>query len=171
MSTQTLLTIGLGLCVLIFISIRQMRWQQPSRQMKMPLILGAIGVLQAAGSWNSALFSKLSLLDVALVGVELCVAVVGGWLMGRLSEVATVDGSTQTRLRPAGLAVWLGFIALRVGMAAVGGVLGATLASNTAVILFVVAIVKGVQVLVVRERISRHELSGADNRVDTVVGS
>jgi hypothetical protein len=171
MSTQSVLTILLGLGMLVFISVRQMRWQQPGRQMKMPLVLGAIGVLEAASTWNSALLGKLSTIDVALVGVELCVAVLGGWLMGRLSEVATVNGSTQTRLRPAGLGVWLGFIALRVGMAVLGGVLGASLASNTAVILFVVAVVKGVQVLVVRERISRHELSGADRRIDTMIGS
>ncbi|GAB3912018.1 hypothetical protein GCM10011575_38130 [Microlunatus endophyticus] len=171
MSPQTVLTILIGIAVLIFISFRQMRWQQPARQLRMPLILGIVGVVEASSSWNNALLSKISGLDVVLIGFELCLAVLGGWLMGRLSQVATVNGSTQTRLRPAGLVVWFGFIALRIGMATLGGFLGATLASNTAVIIFMVAIVKGIQVLVVRERIARHELGQVDQRADSVLGS
>lgn len=171
MSTQTILTILIGIAVLIFISFRQMRWQQPARQVRMPLILAVVGVIQAVNTWNNALLSKLSVMDFALIGIELCFAVLGGWLMGRLSQVATVNGSTQTRLRPVGLAVWFGFIALRIGMATLGGFLGAALASNAAVILFMVAIVKGIQVLVVRERIARHELGQTERRADSVMGS
>jgi len=171
MSTQTILTIVIGLAVLIFISFRQMRFQQPARQARMPIVLGAIGVIEAFSTWNNGLLGKLSALDFALIGVEACLAVLGGWLMGRLSEVATVNGSTQARLRPAGLAVWLGFIALRVGMATLGRFLGAELADNVAVILFMVAIVKGVQVLVVREQIARHELGRAGSRPDSLIGS
>lgn len=171
MSSHTVLIIVVGIAMLLFISFRQMSWQQPGRQMRMPLILGIVGVVEAANSWNNALLSKVGGLDVLMIGFELCLAVLGGWLMGRLSEVATVNGSTQTRLRPVGLAVWFGFIAVRIGMAALGAVLGAALASNTAVILLMVAIVKGIQVLVVRERISRHELAEADRRTGSVMGS
>lgn len=171
MPTQTILIIVVAIVLLIFISVRQMRWQQPGRQLRMPFILAIVGVVEASRTWNNALLSKLSALDFAMIGVELCLAVLGGWLMGRLSEVATVNGSTQSRLRPAGLAVWFGFILVRVGMAALGGVLGAALASNTAVIMFMVAIVKGTQVLIVRERISRHELAQADRRANSVLGS
>lgn len=171
MSIQTVLTILIGVAVLLFISFRQMRWQQPGRQLRMPLILGIVGVVEATSSWNNALLSKVSALDFALIGAELCFAVLGGWLMGRLSEVATVNGSTQTRLRPVGLAVWFGFIALRIGMATLGGFLGAALASNTAVILFMVAIVKGIQVLIVRERIARHELAQVNRPAASLLGS
>ncbi|MBO0811331.1 MAG: hypothetical protein J2P23_04710 [Microlunatus sp.] len=170
MSTQTILAIILGLGLLIFISVRQMRWQRPGRQQKLPMILALVGVIEAATSWNNALLSRVSAVDLLLVGVELAVAVLGGWLMGRLTEIGTVGGVTQARLRPAGLAVWLGFILLRVGMAVAGGFLGAVLTSNPAVILFAVAIVKGTQVLIVRERISRHELA-AERRMDSVIGS
>jgi len=171
MSTQTILTILIGIALLIFISFRQMRWQQPGRQLRMPFIMGIIGVVEAVSTWNDALLRKLSVTDFALIGIELCFAVLGGWLMGRLSEVATVNGSTQARLRPVGLVVWFGFIAIRIGMAALGGFLGAALASNTAVILFMVAIVKGIQVLMVRERISRHEIAEADRHATSVMGS
>lgn len=171
MSTQTLLTIVLGIGVLVFISIRQMSWQQPGRQMKMPLVLAVVGLIEAITSWNHALLSRLSMADFLLVGVEVVVALLGGWLMGRLTQIATINGVTQSRLRPAGLAVWIGFIALRVGMAIVGGFLGSALASNTAVILFVVAIVKGTQMLIVSERINRHDLTEADHRTNAVIGS
>lgn len=171
MSTHTLLTIVLGIGVLIFISIRQMSWQQPGRQLKMPLVLAVVGVIQAISSWNHALLGKLSMVDFLLVGVEVVVALIGGWLMGRMTQIATINGVTQTRLRPAGLAVWLGFIALRVGMAMVGAFLGSALASNAAVILFVVAIVKGTQMLIVWDRANRHELAEADDRINAVIGS
>lgn len=171
MSSQTILTILIGIALLIFISFRQMRWQQPGRQLRMPFILAIVGVVEAVSTWNDALLRKVYVLDFVMIGAELCFAVLGGWLMGRLSEVATVNGSTQARLRPLGLVAWFGFIALRVGMAALGGVLGAALASNTAVILFMVAIVKGIQVLMVREQVSRHELAQADHRVNSLMGS
>lgn len=171
MSTQTLLTIVLGIGVLLFISVRQMSWQKPGRQLKMPLVLAVVGVIEAASTWNQALLSKLSMVDFVLVGVEVVLALLGGWLMGRMTQIATINGVTQTRLRPAGLAVWLGFIALRIGMAIIGGMLGAALASNAAVILFVVAIVKGTQMLIVWDRANRHELAEADNRINAMMGS
>jgi hypothetical protein len=173
MSSETILTIVLGLFVLIFISVRQMRWQQADigKLMKMPLILALAGVVIAATSWTGNLLSHVGPLDFLVAGVELGAALVGGWLMGRLTEIATIKGVTQSRLRPAGLAVWLGFIALRVGLGVIAGLLGAALASTPAMILFMIAIVKATQGLIVRDRIARHELSASNYRTDTLIGS
>lgn len=172
MFIHSVLPLLLGVGALIFVSVRQMRWQRVgSGLMKLPLILGVGAVAAAAFTWNTALLSRISITDIALIVGELCFAIVGGWLMGRLTQIETIKGATRSRLRPSGLAVWFGFIAIRVGFAALGAALGAALASNIAVILFMIAIVKGTQLLIVRERASRHQAAAAGYRTNAVVGA
>lgn len=172
MLTHTVLIILLAIGGLIFISVRQMRWQRTgSGLMAMPIVLALVGVYEAATTWNGALLARVSAVDILLMAAELCFAICGGWLMGRLTQIATVNGATRSRLRPTGLAVWIGFIAIRVGFAVLGGVLGAALASNTAVIIFMIAIVKGTQMLIVKERVSRHESAVSGYRMNAAVGS
>jgi hypothetical protein len=158
MSAESVLPILAGLAVLVFVSVRQMTWQtvRLGQLMKLPLIMLAIGVITTANAFSHGNAPHFGAADAMIISVELVAAVVGGWLMGRLTQIATIDGRTMSRLRPLGLATWIGFIALRIGFAVIAHVLGAGLASGTETILFMVAIVKATQGLTIRERVNRH---------------
>ena len=159
--TTTILYILAGLAILIFISVRQMRWQRvtPSALMKMPLILAIIGVVTAVQTFNSPGALRFGTGDVVLIVAEVAVAVLGGWLMGRMTQIATIDGSIQSRLTPVGLTIWFGFLAVRIGGEMLAHADHLALASSTPLILFMVAIVKATQALTVRDRVAHHERS------------
>lgn len=159
---MTLTTIGYivgGLALLLFISVRQMRWSSVNggRMLRLPAILFAVGIFLAAKTFTS--FSSLHVypVELLLIGAEAIVALIGGWLMGRLTEIGTVSGGTQSRLRPAGLVVWFAFLAVRIGLDMFAHVVHFELAASTPLILCMVAIVKAAQALVVRERVEQHE--------------
>jgi hypothetical protein len=169
MSASTVLPILLGVAALIFISVRQMSWQQVKmdKLFKMPVLLAAAGVVVIARSAQTYTSAHVGLLDVAILGVELGAAVLGGWLMGRLTLIEARGDATRSRLSGAGLAVWFGFIVLRIGFAVAGGFLGADVAALPAMILFMIAIVKGIQALTVKERLDRLAVTG--NRPERVL--
>jgi hypothetical protein len=163
MSLDTVLPIVAGLAILIFVSVRQMTWQpvRLGQLMRMPLIMVVIGVIITAETFSSGEVPHFGAVDAMIISAELVIAVLGGWLMGRCTQIATIDGRTLSRLRPAGLAAWIGFIAIRIGFAVIAHLLGAGVASGTETILFMVAIVKATQGLTVRERVAQHDASTA----------
>jgi hypothetical protein len=168
MSVESLLSIVAGLAVLVFVSVRQMAWQPVNlgQLMRMPLIMAVIGVVITAEAFGSGKPQHFGAVDAVIISAELVIAVLGGWLMGRLTQIATIGGRTMSRLRPSGLLAWIGFIAVRIGFAVLAHLFGAGVASGTETILFMVAIVKATQGLTVRERVARHESStGAVTRV------
>ena len=160
----------IGLAIFVFISVRQLGWQQVNlgKMMKMPLILAGFGVFMAVKTMSVATFSHVGALDILIIAAEAIVAIIGGVVMGNLAQIATVNGRTSSRLRPAGLAVWFAFIASRIGFDVLAHVVGADLAASTTLIMFMVAIVKGVQALTMSGRVSRHE---ATDRAEYAVGS
>lgn len=160
----------IGLAVFVFISVRQLGWQQVNlaKMMKMPLILAAISVFTAVKTISLATFSHVGALDILIIGAEVIVAIVGGVVMGNLAQIATIKGQTSSRLRPAGLAVWFAFIASRIGFDVLAHAVGAHLAASTTLIMFMIAIVKGVQAVTMSGRVSRHE---ATARSEYAVGS
>ena len=151
--------IVLAIAVIAFVTIRQTRWSPVSlgRLFRMPLIFGLVGIVMAVqAAARPGGLGHLGGRDVAVIAIELAVGVVAGWLMGRQTEIATVDGVTRSRLRPAGLAVWLGFIGVRISLGVLGSVLGLGIVTQPMAIFLVLAVVKGIQALMVRERLDRH---------------
>ena len=146
MDLHTVETVVIGLAIIAFITYRLSQWQsvRPSRLMRMPLILGVVGVISLAGS-GEQLLHTLTVLDIALLGAELTIGVVAGWLIGRLTEIRTFADGTKSKLVPAGIAVWLGFIAVRIGFGVAAAMLGASLAAMPGMTLIVIAVIKGVQ--------------------------
>ncbi|HEY9290766.1 MAG TPA: hypothetical protein VIP98_05755 [Microlunatus sp.] len=157
--TTTIFSILAGLAILIFISVRQMRWQRvtTAAMMKMPVILAIIGMVTAAQTFDAPGALRFGTGDVALIAAEVAVAVLGGWLMGRMTQIATIDGSTRSRLTAVGLLVWFGFLAIRIGGEVLAHVDHLPLASSAPLVLFMIAIVKAAQAVTVRERVNRHE--------------
>lgn len=159
MNLETIEMIVLTVAVIAFVTIRQTRWSPVSlgKLFRMPFIFGLIGVVgvaQAAGKPGG--IGRLGGLDVAVIAVELVIGVVAGWLMGAQTEIATVGGVTRSRLRPAGLAIWLGFIGVRIGLGVLGSVFGLAIATQPTMIFLVLAAVKSVQAVMVRQRIDQH---------------
>lgn len=157
MTFSTIFPVVLGVAALTFISVRQMTWQRVKMEklFKMPVLLAIAGVVVIASSMDTYTSAHVGGLDVVMIGVELCAAVFGGWLMGRLTQIDRRGEVAHSRLTSVGLAVWFSFIALRIGCAVAGGFLGAELAALPAMILFMIAIVKGVQALTIKERLDR----------------
>ncbi len=158
MSQQSIETVVIGLAVIAFITYRLSRWQsvRPSRLFRMPAVLGAVGVISLAGSGQQLLRQHLGVMDVGIVGAELLVGVVAGWLIGRLTEIRTFADGTKSKLVPAGIAVWLGFVALRIGFGVAASMMGASFAAMPGMTLIVIAVIKTVQGLMVRGRVERH---------------
>lgn len=158
MNPDTIEMIVVAVAVIAFVTIRQTRWSPVSlgRLFRMPLIFGLVGVVMGVQAVAKGSLGHLGGRDFAVIAIELAVGVVAGWLMGRQTEIATVNGVTRSRLRPAGLAVWLGFIGVRIGLGVLGSVLGLEIVTQPMAIFLVLAVVKGIQALMVRERLDRH---------------
>lgn len=153
-------TIAIALVVLAFITYRQTRWVSVKlgKLLRMPVIFVIAGLLQIPSTSQQLPPGwRLGGLDVVLIAVELVLALIVGWQMGRRTEIASVDGVVSSRLGGAGVAVWLGFVAVRVGLAFAGAALHAPLATLPVVIFFVVAAIKITQAVVVRERVASHQ--------------
>jgi hypothetical protein len=165
-------TILIALAVLAFITYRQTRWVPVtiSKLLRMPIVFVVAGLLQIPSTARQLPVGwHLGVLDVVLIGAELVLAVAVGWLMGRLTEIAVIGTTVSARLGVAGVAVWLGFVAVRIGLAIAGGALHAPLATLPVVIFFVVAVIKITQAVVVRERLARHRVEQSRlDQVDTV---
>lgn len=160
MNLHTLEAVVLGLVIIAFITYRLRQWQTVdlSRMLTMPLVLVVLGVISLAGSQGQLPRGwHLGILDIAILGFELGAGLFVGWVIGRLTEIRTFDGGTRSRLTPAGLAVWLGFVAVRIGLGVAASMLGASLAAMPAMTMFVIALIKVVQALLVRQRVVRHQ--------------
>ncbi len=159
---STLISVLAGVALLIFISLRQLRWQPVDlrRLITMPVILLGAGVVIGAQTYQSLSALHPGAGDVMSIVVELVLAVVGGLLMGRLTKIETIDGQVRSRLTGPGLAIWCGFIAVRIGMAVLAHATGAELASSTPLIFLMIAVVKATQAFVISQRVSRHRAIG-----------
>lgn len=123
----------------------------------MPLIFGLVGVVMGVQTVaKPGGLGHLGVRDLALITIELAIGVLAGWLMGRQTEIAMVNGVTRSRLRPSGLATWLGFIGVRIGLGVSGSMFGLGIVTQPMVIFLVLAVVKSIQALMVRERLDGH---------------
>ena len=159
MSTSTIETIIVALAAIVFVTYRQTRWQTVglSRLLQMPVILGVAGLVTIRGTIQHLPHGwQPTTTDIVVLLGELVAGLVAGVLIGRLAILRTENGVLRTRLGGAGLAVWLGFLGLRIGLEMVAALVGASFAAQPGVTLLVVAVIKLVQALVVWERASRH---------------
>ncbi|MCU1482770.1 MAG: hypothetical protein JWQ19_3556 [Subtercola sp.] len=149
-----------------YMGIRQVNWRpvEFARMWRGPVILGAIGVVTLANSTN---LTHLSTFDVAVLVFEIAVSLGVGAVMGVMAKfrpitaegrAAARDDSTATlesRTGWWGFALWIGFIALRIGIDAGAGAMGSQIASSTAVILILLAANRAARSAVFTARIGR----------------
>lgn len=153
MHLESILTPLIALAVIGLLVSRQLRWRtfDPARALRLPIILGAVGILNLAGLKGV----MVSSLDATLFAIELLMSVGIGAAMGRLSVFRSApdgSGALQTRTGWIGAALWAVLIAVRIGFDVVGTSLGAHLLTQTGVILVLLAASRATSALVTRAR-------------------
>ncbi len=162
MHLESILTPLIALAVIGLLVYRQLRWRafNPASALRLPIILGAVGVLNLTGLKGVVVTS----LDATLFVVELLLSIGIGAAMGRLSVFRSApDGSgvLQTRTGWIGAALWAVLIAVRIGFDVVGASLGAHLITRTGVILVLLAASRATAALVTRAREPHRALQSA----------
>jgi len=153
MSIQSLAEILLAVAIVALLAYRQLRWRDfdPARVLRLPIVLGGIGLVSLAGTKGAT----VTAVDATLLAVELLLSVGIGAIMGRLTVFRPDpdgSGALQTRTGWWGASLWLALIAVRIAFDVVGAGLGAHLLTQTGVILVLVAASRATAALVVRAR-------------------
>lgn len=164
MTLSILLWILLGIALISLVSYRQTQFSPVNlgKAARLPILLLVAALAMGVSHLDALPSLRIGPADLGLLGVELVLAVVAGWGMGKLTEVATVDGAVSSRLRPLGLLIWFGFILVRVAGSAFAHLDHLVLAASVPLVLAMLAVVKGTQALVVSGSVSRHERESAD---------
>jgi hypothetical protein len=162
MTLTTIADLILGLAVIVLLCVRQLTWSalRPTRMWRLPLVLGAVGVLSLLRSDGRPLTGD----DVALLLVEATVALATGALMGRITTFRPISATAPVRpAEPAptlecrtgwvGVALWAVLIAVRIGIAVLGHRLGAVAVESTGIVLLVIALNRVARTAVVLARI------------------
>lgn len=145
MTYQNLAELSLGILLVAFIGIRQLRWRpfDPARVWTMPVVFAAIGIVLILQSRPA----NIHPIDFLLLGIEAALAIAVGALMGAISAFrtapATPDSAVpvfETRSGWLGFALWTVLIGVRVGLAIWGSSLGAELVESAGVILLVLSL-------------------------------
>lgn len=154
MTVQTLSNILIALAVVGLLMYRQLRWRafDPARALKLPIILGAIGVvLLAQGGAGS-----VTTVDVTFLVIELLLSVGVGAAMGALTSfraATEAPHALEVRTGGWGASLWFVLIAARVGLDLLAGSLGGHLITQTGVILLLLGVSRACSALVVRSRV------------------
>jgi hypothetical protein len=130
-----------------------------SRSLVVPAIMVIYGITQMHGRLGAA--------DIALLAVELLIAVAAGVGRGYTIKLYLRDGHLWQRYTLTTLGVWLAMIALRIGFAAGAAHLGASVSASAAVLVtFGLSLV--IETLIVGKRAAAtgHPLVPAQSRLD-----
>ena len=135
MTITNLLEALLGVAGIVWICAKQLMWTAVSvqRMWRMPIILGAIGVITLLTTGSKV---ALTGADLGLLAIELVAAVVTGAAMGWIARLPTdlaqgarrvaqpgrrrddgVEPTVESRTGWIGIALWVVLIAVRIGLA------------------------------------------------------
>jgi hypothetical protein len=151
----------LGLVLIVYICSKQVTWRvvEESRMFRLPLILGAAGIVLMVEQ-----HAPIRPVDGIILVVSGAVALASGTLMGRIARFRTSPADprlTESRTGWIGVAIWLGLIVIRVGLDVAGHRLGSDIAVSTGSILLVLALNRVASALVVSARLPRRSLAAA----------
>jgi hypothetical protein len=168
MTLTAALDIPLGIALLAYVSRRQLRWRpvDTTRIWRMPLVLGVVGLF-ATGR-----HAGVTTVDLAILVLSGVLAVGSGFTMGSLTRFRPITGThtplrngvrptLESRVGWAGVGLWAGLIAGRIGLDVVGLHFGAALATSTGAILLSLALNRAARALVFSARLDRHVTAAA----------
>jgi len=155
MTSSTLIDLLIGLVLVTYICSKQLRWRpvDPSRMWRLPLILGAVGIVSVARQTTT-----IHPVDVVILGLSAAFALASGALMGRIARFRpspTTPGLIESRTGWVGAGIWIGLIVVRVVLDVAGHRMGSDLAVSTGTILLVLALNRAAGALVVSARQAR----------------
>jgi hypothetical protein len=137
---MTLTNAAIALLIVVYLCGRQLKWRavDPARMWKMPLLLGAVGVVELAKQGTA-----IHQVDLAILGISAVFAVASGTMMGwiaRFRQSPADPRVTESRTGWPGVGIWVALVAVRVGLDVAGHALGSDLAVSTGSILLVLAV-------------------------------
>lgn len=152
-----------------FIIYRNTTWRtvKLAKLLRLPVVLALFGTYSVFATAESLGNRWVpSDVDFSVLGSEVVLAVIVGWAMGKLSQFRTLDGVVSSRLSRAGVAVFVSFIVIRVVAAVVAGQYGGTSAIMSSSVLLIIAVIKLVQALVIRQAVAEHSAIPVHTVVD-----
>lgn len=154
MSLQPFAIAALALLVVALLVLRQLRWTRfdGNRVLRLPIVLGALGLLEIATSTTTV---RLEPVDVLVLAAEVAVALGVGAAMGVRTVFRpspTAPGVWEARTGVAGAALWLVIVAMRVAVTLAGPTIGVHAAATAGVSLLVLAAARGATALIARSR-------------------
>ncbi|MEV4261403.1 hypothetical protein [Kribbella sp. NPDC049584] len=131
MSFGTLPNALVVVAVVVVVLARRMSWSELENSdtdvWRGPLILMAAGVYQLYDRHTG-----LGFLDVVLLVIGAAVALIAGTASGRVAQVERRAGKVFFRLGMPGLAIMVAYLVVRLGLAGVGHLLGASMSGGPA---------------------------------------
>jgi hypothetical protein len=152
MTSSTLTDLLLGVAVIVYLCSRQLTWRSvdPARMFRLPLLLGAAGIIAMAHQGAS-----IHPIDVTILGLSAVFALISGALMGRIARFRPSPADprkVESRTGWAGVGIWMVLIVVRVALDVAGHHLGSDVAVSTGSILLVLALNRVASALVVSAR-------------------
>ncbi|MEV4755799.1 hypothetical protein AB0J86_11900 [Micromonospora sp. NPDC049559] len=121
---QSVVVVVAIVAYVIFYFARQVSWQvfKPRTVYSMPLLMLGGGAFLLYK--QNPTLPRIGPLDIGVLALELLAAVAVGCVLGSLTQFSRTSGVLRYRLRPVGLVLWIGFLALRTvityGLAGLG---------------------------------------------------
>jgi hypothetical protein len=152
MTSNALIDVALALALIAYLCAKQLSWRpvDPARMWKLPLILGAAGVISLAREHLT-----IHPVDAVILGISAVSALASGALMARIARFrpsAADPRLVESRTGWMGVAIWFGLVAIRVALDVAGHRMGSDLAVSTGSILLVLALNRGANALVLSAR-------------------
>lgn len=145
MNLQSIATAIVVLLLVGFIGFRQMRWLPiaVARMWRFPIIMGVIGIFMVSRQSGG---HPLTTFDVAVLAVEIVIALGIGAIMGRLAQFRPLPRGNdpqapefESRTGWLGMVLWIVMIAVRIGIDFWASSAGSTIAASTGIILVMLA--------------------------------
>jgi hypothetical protein len=145
MNIQTAANALIILLLVGWIAFRQLRWRPVvvARMWRMPILFGVIGIFLTATQSKGA---RLTTFDVAVLAIELVIALGVGAIMGRIAQFRPMPRGTEpdapeyeSRTGWVGMVLWVVMIGVRVGIDIWASSAGATIVTSTGIILLALA--------------------------------
>jgi hypothetical protein len=145
MNSQTIVNALIVIVLVGWIASRQLRWRPVvvGRMWRMPILFGVIGIFLTATQSKGA---TLTTFDIAVLAIELVIALGVGAIMGRIAQFRPLPRNAQpdapeyeSRTGWVGMVLWVVMIGIRVGIDIWASGAGATIVTSTGIILLVLA--------------------------------
>lgn len=149
-----LITVGI-----LFLIVRRFFWREiePTKLFRFPLLMIGLGATWAV--WDVINGATFGLVSLGVMGLEALLVFGTGLVMGLMTQFRQRSGQISYRLLPAGVLLWLVFLAVRIGSFILADKLGFHLLDTTGAILVSFGINRLAAALVIRCKFRQESLA------------